>query len=187
MSDFKPVNESYWVESGRLLAGEHLGHWEDSVVRRRLCALLDAGVRVFIDLSERADAVRNYKPMLDKLARERGIVADYRWEPLPSDTVPENIEDVLYVLRAIENGLASGSRVYVHCSDGVDRTGMVMGCWLVERGFDPEAALEELGRRFSAMAKSKVYRSTPSNAFQAEWVENWRPQLGLRKTQSLAS
>ena len=63
---------------------------------------------------------------------------------------------------------------------------MVMGCWLVERGFDPGDALDELARRFAAMNKSKYYRSTPSSGLQAEWVENWEPVLGLAAERSLA-
>jgi hypothetical protein len=186
MTDAKPMSESYWVEPGRLLAGEHPGHWEDRVVRRYLCGLLDAGVRVFVDLSERADAVTPYRDMLAKICRERGIHAEYCWEPLPADTVPEHADDVVHALRRIQSGLDSSTRVFVHCSDGIDRTGMVMGCWLVERGYDPEAALDELERRFAAMAKSKIYRSTPSNALFAEWVENWVPRLGLRIDQGQA-
>lgn len=186
MIDSKPMNESYWVEPGRLLAGEHPGHWEERVARRRICGLLDAGVRVFVDLSERADAVTPYRDILARICRERGLHAEYCWEPLASDTLPEHADVVVHALRRVREGLESGTRVYVHCSDGIDRTGMLMGCWLIERGYDPEAALVELERRFAAMAKAKIYRSTPSNALFAEWVENWVPQLELRTPQCQA-
>jgi len=187
MTDFIPINESYWVEPGRLLAGEHPGHWEERVVRRRLCSLLDAGIRVFIDLSDEADAVHPYDGLLDKLCNERGIHAEYRNEPLAPDTLPDYADEVLAILRVIGRALDDGERVYVHCSDGVDRTGMVMGCWLVEQGLDPESALEELGRRFATMSKSRIYRSTPASALHAEWVENWFPALSVRLYRSEAS
>jgi hypothetical protein len=185
--DLKPISESYWVEPGRLLAGEHPGHWDEGVVRRRLTGLLDAGIRLFIDLSARSDAVHAYKAMLEKICRDRGIFAEYLWEPMRENEVPDLPEDVVHVLSAIQAGLEAGIRVYVHCNDGVGRTGMVMGCWLVERGFDPEAALVELARRFAAMNKSQSYRCTPSSALQAEWVENWERKLGLPGEASRAS
>jgi hypothetical protein len=177
MTDLKPISESYWVEPGKLLAGEHPGHWDEGIVRRRLVGLLDAGIRVFIDLSNRRDHIRPYKAQLEKICRDRGTVVEYVWQPLPEDAVPERAEDVAHILRLIKSALDSGERVYVHCSDGVGRTGMVVGCWLVERGFDPEDALDELERRFAAMYKASLYRSTPSSGLQAEWVENWAPML----------
>lgn len=186
MTDFKPINESYWVEPGRLLAGEHPGHWDQGIVRRRMSGLLDAGIRLFVDLSTPSDAVQSYKAELEKVCRDRGIYAQYLSVPLRENAVPDHAEDVVYVLSAMQAELHAGGRVYVHCNDGVGRTGMVMGCWLVERGFDPEDALEELARRFAAMNKSRSYRCTPSSALQAEWVENWSPQLGLRNDRSHA-
>jgi hypothetical protein len=185
--DFKPLTESYWVEPGRLLAGEHPGHWDEGIVRRRMAGLLDAGIRLFVDLSTRADAVHSYKAILEKVCRDRGIYACYLSVPLRNDAVPDHAEDVIFVLGAIQSEIQSGGRAYVHCSDGVGRTGMVTGCWLVERGFDPEDALDELARRFAAMNKARSHRCTPSSALQAEWVENWAPQLGLRNECSKAS
>ncbi len=179
MSDFRPISDSYWVEPGRLLAGEHPGHWDESAARRRIARLLDLHVRRFIDLSARADQVSPYHALLEKICRDRGISVSYAWLPLRENDVPHHAEDVVDVLRAIQAGLDAGERVFVHCSDGVGRTGMVIGCWLVERGFDPEVALEELARRFATMSKARSYRCTPSSGLQAEWVENWRPRLGL--------
>jgi len=187
MSDFKPLAESYWVEPGCLLAGEHPGHWDQGIVRRRLVAMLDSGIRLFIDLSAREDAVHPYKAQLEKLCRDRGTTAEYLWQPMPEDGVPEHYADVVYILRAIAQALEAGERVYVHGCDGVGRTAMIVGCWLVERGFDPEDALDELARRFATMAKARVYRTAPASAFQAEWVENWEPRLALRGEHTVAS
>jgi hypothetical protein len=187
MTTIQPINESYWVEPGQLLAGEHPGHWEDAVLRRRISRLLDAGIRLFIDLSNRSDQGRPYRPMLERICSERGIIAEYVSRPLPTDGVPERAEEVASTLRVIRDGLARGARAYVHCADGVQRTGMVMGCWLVERGLEPRDALEELARRFTTMAKSQIYRGTPTNAAQLEWVENWEPQLDMKELHHRAS
>lgn len=187
MQDFRPISESYWVEPGRILAGEHPGHSDDATARRHLSALLDAGVRSFIDLSTPGDRVCPYRRLLEKLCRDRGIDASYLAMPLPQDDVPECAGEVRDILEAIRANIRRGKRVYLHCSDGVDRTGMVVGCWLVERGFDPEAALDELARRFAAMGKAKIYRSSPSRGMQVEWVLNWVPSLGIKLEHSRAS
>jgi hypothetical protein len=187
MADFKPMSESYWVEPGFILAGEHPGHWDESHARRRIAGLLDAGIRVFIDLTERSDGVTSYRPILEKICRDRGIYARYLSCPLRNRGVPEHAEDVVVILAEIQAALEAGERVFLHCDSGVGRTGMVAGCWLVERGFDPEDALDELARRFAAMNKARVHRVTPADFTQAEWVENWQPGLGLRRHRSVAS
>lgn len=187
MADFKPMNESYWVEPGRLLAGEHPGHWDETVLRRRVASLLDAGIRVFVDLTESWEEAPAYRPMLEKVCRDRGIHARYLAHPLRKNAVPERAEVVAAVLEDIRTEVDAGERVFVHCGGGVGRTGLVMGCWLVERGFDPEHALDELARRFAAMNKARVYRVTPANYLQTEWVENWAPRLDMRNARRHAS
>jgi hypothetical protein len=187
MTDYKPLSESYWVEPGRVLAGEHPGHWDETLVRRRLVGLLDAGINAFIDLSAPGDPVRPYLAQLEKVCRDRGVIVDHISHPLPDGLLPDDPGEIVAVLRSIQAAVEEGGRVYVHCSDGVGRTGMIVGCWLVERGFDPEDALDELARRYAAMNKAKTHRVTPSTLEQAEWVENWEPQLGLRQQRSQVS
>lgn len=182
MNDFKPISNSYWVEPGRLLAGEHPGHWDETVARRRISGLLDAGIRRFIDISGRSDKVSAYDQLLEKICRERGIVAEYLRLPLGEIDPPDSADDVVDVMRAILSGLQAGERVYLHCSDGVGRTGMAVGCWLIERGLEPAEALRQLRRRFAAMNKAHLNRATPANAAQTEWVEHWQPRLALRRT-----
>jgi protein tyrosine/serine phosphatase len=187
MTDVKPISESYWVEPGRVLAGEHPGHWDESAARRRIAGLLDAGIRVFIDLTVPGEPVHAYQAQLKKACGERGLAVKYISHPLPEDSVPLLAEDVTVVLRLIQSALDEKERVYVHCGDGVGRTGMVMGCWLVECGLDPEDALDELVRRFGAMQKARNCRVTPTSSLQAEWVENWEPRLGIAGKRSQAS
>jgi hypothetical protein len=187
MTDFRPISESYWVEPGKVLAGEHPGHWDESAARRRIAGLLDAGIQRFIDLTFPGEPVHSYETQLKKACGDRGRVLEYVSHPLPEDSVPRFAEDVTAILRVIHTAVENGERVYVHCSDGVGRTGMVMGCWLVECGLDPEDALDELVRRFGAMQKARNCRVTPTSSLQAEWVENWEPQLGIAGKRSQAS
>ncbi len=43
-----PLFDSYWVLDGRLLAGGY----DDEIARERIRSLLDAGIRVVVDLTE---------------------------------------------------------------------------------------------------------------------------------------
>src|SRR5689334_10991705 len=48
----RPLSESYWVEPGRLLAGEYPGKYDPELTRKRIDALLEAGFDTFIDLTK---------------------------------------------------------------------------------------------------------------------------------------
>jgi len=50
-AETRPLPESYWVEPGRLLAGEYPGHFDEESTRKRIDALLESGVDTFIDLT----------------------------------------------------------------------------------------------------------------------------------------
>ena len=44
--------DCYWVEPGRLMAGEYPGDWNQRSARKKPRALLDTGVRTLPDLTE---------------------------------------------------------------------------------------------------------------------------------------
>ena len=48
----RPISESYWVEPGRLLAGEYPGDYDEERTRKRIDALIEAGFNTFIDLTQ---------------------------------------------------------------------------------------------------------------------------------------
>lgn len=62
----RPIPDSYWVYRGSLLAGEYPGSPDDDEAIRNLRSFLEAGVNVFIDLTEEGEL----EPYLDILNKE---------------------------------------------------------------------------------------------------------------------
>src|SRR4029450_9020916 len=64
--------ERYWVARNTLVAGEYPASSSDAEARERIAALLDDGVRSFVDLTE-SDDWKAYDTLLAVLAEERGV------------------------------------------------------------------------------------------------------------------
>lgn len=129
-----PIPESYWVDE-RLLAGEYPRDLEDATSPAKVARIADAGVTVFIDLTEEGE-LAPYKQMLPP--RVRMIRRAIRDGGVPSD------EEMDAILDLIDAELESGETVYVHCWGGRGRTGTVVGCWLVRHGLSGEEALARI-------------------------------------------
>lgn len=67
-----PFRNSYWVVPGRFLAGEHPSISHEDTIGVRLAALLTAGIRTFVDLTEEQE-LDSYQQMLRGLAEARQI------------------------------------------------------------------------------------------------------------------
>ena len=76
-----PIPNSYWVETGSLLAGEYPGMRSEHLSKAKLAKFLDSGVTFFIDLTE-AGELRPYEPDLERLAEDRAIDVCYRRFPI---------------------------------------------------------------------------------------------------------
>lgn len=137
--------DCYWVEPGRVMAGGYPGAASKPLARTKLNALLDCGVRTFIDLTEPHE-LTPYDALLSLEANGRGVTVTYHRQPIQDHGVPTT-ERMRDILDAMQTSLDRGEPVYVHCWGGIGRTGTVVGCWLVEQGMaggDPIAALAEL-------------------------------------------
>jgi hypothetical protein len=163
------------VDPGRLLAGEYPGHWKTETARRRLASFLGHGVTRFVDLTHRRDGLDPYAEILREEADRLGVVARHSPFPIPDMGVPASRSEMRAVLDCIRDGLHAGETTYVHCWGGIGRTGTVIGCWLVESGLEPEAALATLQQRFLRMPKAHFFGCSPQSEVQFDWVRGWRP------------
>jgi protein-tyrosine phosphatase len=92
--------------------------------------------------------------------------------PIADFGVPSG-DGMTTILDTIDDALARGRNVYLHCYGGVGRTGMVVGCLLVRRGATPEAALAAIADRRRGIHGG--HRTSPETDAQRRFVEGWRP------------
>lgn len=165
-----PIPSSYWVARDRLLAGEYPGSWSDDDARQKLTALLDAGIRSFVDLTE-AHELRPYDAIVEEMAKTRNIDVRYRRMSVEDMGIP-TVDHMTAVLAHIDSEIEEGRPVYVHCWGGIGRTGTVVGCWMVCR--DSRTADDALQRIRELRRGTPDHRRTsPETPAQRQFVSDW--------------
>jgi protein tyrosine phosphatase (PTP) superfamily phosphohydrolase (DUF442 family) len=153
--------ELYWIESpwrGRLaiMPRPRGGDWlEDEIASWR---------RIGIDVIVSA-LTKEETGELD-LARERELCEKAGIEfvsfPVTDRGVPPSAQATLELVRRLEQGLARGEKVAIHCRQGVGRAALLAACVLAVRGIDTESAFTRIaGARGCAV---------PDTSEQREWV-----------------
>ena len=161
----RPIEMCYWVVPGRLLAGEYPRNLDEPSSMEKLARLTDAGVSTFIDLTEEGEGRKPYAHLLNGPSHERFAIRDQR--------VPATDELTKAALDAIDRHLEAGETVYVHCWDGVGRTGTIIGSWL-SRHYEPgQAALDRLRELWKDNPKSGWRPRSPENGEQERYVREW--------------
>jgi ADP-ribosylglycohydrolase len=168
-----PLPNTYWVEPGRLLAGEYPATASRADTLFRLNQLLVAGITCFIDLTE-PDELPQYEALLPSSRTASGLYVMYVRKPIRDHSIPPSREAMIEIHEYLDRALADGHCVYLHCHAGIGRTGTVLGCYLVHRGMLPDAALDQLNYLWLSNARSKDWPQTPETDEQYEYVLNWR-------------
>jgi len=130
-----PFPEAYWVEPGLLLAGPYPAPRQAHIINDRLERLLQAGIQIFIDLTEK-DEAPSYALKLSGKARHQRF-------PIPDFDIPSPRE-MTSILDALDYALLRSQRIYVHCLGGLGRTGTVVGCYLARHGMSGAEALKAI-------------------------------------------
>jgi len=165
-----PLANSYWVVPGKLLAGEYPGAATLAGTTERLHALLEAGVTLFIDLTEEDEAPEYahlliYAAGAEEINHVRYAIGDHG--------TPDAPHVMLNILDTIETHLAQSGVVYVHCRAGIGRTGTVIGCYLMRQGMDGDASLDRLNELWCESERSRAWPSIPETAAQTEYIKHW--------------
>lgn len=165
----RPLNQSYEVYAcggGIIYAGEYPGDKDDEIAKRKIARMCHFGIRHFIDLTEEGELFP-YNHLLPK-------GTTYTRFPIRNCGVPRSIEDVQRLLLRVEELKKLDGYVYLHCRDGVGRTGTIVACCIAQNLDNPDLknTLEALRGNFSQMPKS-AYRKTPVNNEQINFIDRF--------------
>jgi ADP-ribosylglycohydrolase len=163
----KPLAESYWVIPGRLLAGKYPGGKNLKELERRLGPLLDAGFDGFLDLTEDGE-MPTYVDYLPESV-------DHVRMPITDHGVPRDVAHMAEIQGVLDDLLAAGRRVYVHCRAGIGRTGTVVACHLIEQGMSPEDALRRLNELWQASDRADTWPEVPETDEQRDFIRAYVP------------
>lgn len=165
-----PIEGSYWVQPGRLLAGPYPAARSETETRARLRALIEAGVSVFVDLTEPHEYAP-YMPLALEEAGRLGRRVRHVRLPVVNFDVPEP-DHMRAILDTVDAALLAGETVYIHCMGGIGRTGTAVGCWLVRHGQAGEDALRAIEQLRGDGVES------PETPEQFAFVRGWREGEG---------
>lgn len=178
----RPIPNSYWA-SQYLVACEfpYCPLTPNQIARKqtkqKLDALLLAGVRTFIDLTEPHELFPYY-PHLSSRCSLLGIdvkEVEYHNFPIPDRNLPSSIDFVREILDVLKDNEERGRISAVHCRGGIGRTGLVVGCWLVESALatDGDDALRLIAEEWKMVEKCKRFPCSPETGPQFEFVRNF--------------
>lgn len=169
-----PTASSYWVVPRLLLAGAYPGHPDPDEHRAKVQVLLDAGIRMFVNLMEKDETNYAGEPFVpyDDVAEQLCLGTNCRRYAIRDLSVPTR--DVMAsILDAIDASLAAGHPVYVHCWGGVGRTGTVIGCWLLSHGLADQGNVLNVLMQLRQQDRERRHRMSPESAQQQRFVKTW--------------
>ena len=194
-----PITYSYWVIPEKVLAGEYPGNQmrksgifrvlrtllDQSIAfcrhplegwptdNKRVKKLLRAGVTNYLDLTQ-SDELLPYEALLNREAELLGMVINYKRVPIKDQNITTS-DEIAKCISFINESIESDNKVYIHCLRGLGRTGMIVGCFLVDKGLTGKEALKKITNLRKSVLNS--FLPSPQNRRQSGVVENWKKIL----------
>lgn len=173
-----PLRGTYWVVPDHFLAGEYPGEVEPELTERRLRAIIGAGVKTFVDLTdedeinEDAKMIPSYRGILRRVSEQESVRTTYAKIPIEDRGVPSPWT-LRCILDVIDRSIADENPVFVHCWAGRGRTGTVVGCYLKRHGFAQEGdVIEKLAQLRKDVPNGR--ETSPHTQEQIRMVVAWK-------------
>lgn len=168
-----PLSNSFWIEPGRLLAGEYPGGTDQVATQARLGALIAAGVSYFIDLTQIGE-MQPYDHWLPTSRDDDGRYVVYVRKSIPGRGLPPAPAAMAEILDYIERAMEVGHQVYLHCRGGVRRTDAVIGCWLRRAGLSGPDAIGRLQELRPGRVRDSDAPPSDACADLERYIQEWR-------------
>jgi len=171
-----PEDRVYWVDPGRLMAGDYPGEYDRRLAQSRIDSLVRGGIRVFVNLvqsheehlEERPES--GYKALVDTASARFGVECECVRHSIHDMSVPEP-EQMRAIERSIDTAVEASRPVYVHCWRGRGRTGLVVGVYLVRRGLATADTFVDVIAQLRG--RDPVRNPSPETAEQIRFVQEW--------------
>ena len=160
---YDDVLHAWWVEPGRLLAGEYPASHSPMKTAEKVGLLVESGVESIVDLTTPDDHLDSYLEALNVAAAEAERRVRHFAHPIPDMGVTDQ-DGYDRILARIRGEMGAGRIVYVHCWGGKGRTSTVVGCLLIDDGLDYDGAIERIAELRAGTRKA--HESCPESSSQ---------------------
>lgn len=169
---FDESQHAWWVDPGKVLAGEYPSNTNSDEAWLRLSLLADAGIDTIVDLTDRDEGLAPYETQWRELGKMRGRDLRRVCHPIRDVGV---IDQLRYraIVADIERGLAPGRGVFIHCWGGVGRAATVAGVWLRNRGLSADEAMSAIQK--ARAGTRKAMHSSPETSSQKSVIRDFVP------------
>ena len=123
----------------------------------------DAGIQVVVSLLSEDEATELGLADEAEAVRRHGL--RFINFPIEDYGVPSSANAVRELVNALEQLLAEGHNIGIHCRAGIGRSSVVAACLLVQAGEDVEGSFERISNSRG--------REVPDTAAQRQWVGNF--------------